>query len=55
MGQGEFAGVDADMAAEMLVSMAVGYIVQGLGDPSGADWGRQAQRSLEIIIKSWKR
>jgi AcrR family transcriptional regulator len=53
--RGEFAEVDADMAAEMLVSMAVGYIVQGLGDPTGMDWSNQAQRSLEWVIRSLKR
>jgi hypothetical protein len=41
MDQDEFTGADADMGAEMLVPMAVGYIVQGLGDPTGADWGTQ--------------
>ncbi len=53
--QGEFADMDADMAAGMLVSMAVGYIVQGLGDPNGMDWSMQARRSLEWIIRSWAR
>ena len=45
--QGEFADVDADMAAGLLVSIAVGYIVQGLGDPTGMDWSKQAQQGLE--------
>lgn len=53
--QGEFVDMDADMAAGTMVSLAVGYIIQGLGDPEGADWGEQAQRSLENLIRSWER
>ena len=53
--QGEFADVDADMAAGMLVSIAVGYIVQGLGDPTGMDWSKQAQQGLETIIRGMQR
>ncbi|MCD4674132.1 MAG: TetR/AcrR family transcriptional regulator [Anaerolineaceae bacterium] len=53
--QGEFEDVDADLAAGMLVSMAVGYILQGLVDPGGADWGMQAQQSLERVIGSLRR
>jgi len=53
--QGEFADVDADMTAGMLVSMAVGYIVQGLGDPDGLDWSTQAQRGLERMVRSLER
>lgn len=53
--QGEFADVDADMAAGMLVSMAVGYIVQGLGDPQAWDWSEQAKRSLERMVRSLER
>ena len=47
--------MDAMIAAGSLVSMAVGYIVQGLGDPEGADWGSQAQGSLEKLIRRWER
>jgi AcrR family transcriptional regulator len=53
--QGEFEDVDADIAAGMLVSMAVGYIVQGLGDPDGLDWSTRAQRGLEMMVRSLKR
>jgi len=52
---GEFAEVDAEAAAGTLVSLAVGYIVQGLGDPHGADWSENALRSLEMVIRSMER
>lgn len=53
--QGEFEDVDADLTAGMLVSMAVGYILQGLVDPGGAEWGMQAQQSLEMVVGSLRR
>jgi hypothetical protein len=53
--QGEFAEVDADMAAGMLVSIAVGYILQGLGDPTGMDWSKQVQQGLARMIRSMQR
>ncbi|MDX9865021.1 MAG: TetR/AcrR family transcriptional regulator [Anaerolineaceae bacterium] len=53
--QGEFAEVDADMAAGMLVSIAVGYIMQGLGDPTGMDWSKQVQQGLARMIRSMQR
>jgi AcrR family transcriptional regulator len=47
---GEYADLDAELAAGALVSLAVGYVLQGLVDPAGTDWGAQAQRSLEMFI-----
>lgn len=53
--QGEFAGVDAELAASTLVSLAVGFVVQGVVDPHGGDWGQQAQQSLEMLIVGFQR
>lgn len=53
--QGEFAGVDAELAASTLVSLAVGFVVQGVVDPHGGDWGQQAQQSLEMLILGFQR
>lgn len=52
---GEFADVDAELAASTLVSLAVGFVLQGLVDSQGEDWGQQAQQSLEMLIQGFQR
>lgn len=53
--QGEYRAQDAELAASTLVALAVGYILQGLVDPHGADWGAQVQQSLEEFIAGLRR
>ncbi len=48
--QGALAEVDADNVAAMLVSLSVGYILQGLLDADAADWGQLAERSVHLLI-----
>ncbi len=47
--------VDADAAAQALVSLGVGLIMQGLLDPKGADWGRVAENSVRILLDGLRR
>jgi AcrR family transcriptional regulator len=49
--QGSLAPVDAEAAAQTLVSLAVGVMLQGMLDPDGADWGRVARQGIEILVK----
>jgi AcrR family transcriptional regulator len=49
--EGSFAPVDPKPAAQMIVSMAVGFLLQGILDPHGSDWHKTARESMEIILR----
>ena len=49
--EGSFAPVDPQSAAQMVVSMAVGLLLQGLLDPQGADWEKVGRDSMQVILK----
>ncbi len=51
---GSLRSVDPEIAAGVLVSLAVGLIMQGLMDPHGADWGRVAQEGVRILLEGLK-
>lgn len=42
--------VDPEAAAEVLVSMAVGLLLQGVLDPKGADWSKTTRASINIFM-----
>jgi len=42
--------VDSHAAAQVIVSMAVGLVLQGVLDPHGADWGKIARTSMQILM-----
>ena len=42
--------VDPERAAQMLVSLAVGLLLQGLLDPDGADWGQVMQDDVRMLV-----
>jgi AcrR family transcriptional regulator len=48
--EGSLRQVDPDLAANMLVSLAVGILLQGVLDPDGPDWSRVAQASVELLV-----
>lgn len=50
--EGSLQPVDAEAAAEVIVSLAVGTILQGLLDPQGADWNRSLSQGIEMILAS---
>lgn len=51
---GELRPVDPDTAAQTLVSVAVGLVLQSaLGDDE-TDWGRTAQECVGLILSGWR-
>lgn len=51
MAEGTLRTVDADTAARVVVSLAIGVVVQGLLDTGGADWGAVASRGIEMLLE----
>jgi AcrR family transcriptional regulator len=43
--------VDPEVAAQVIVSLAVGLVLQGLLDPEGADWGQVAQEGVRLLLE----
>lgn len=52
--EGSLRAVDAEVVAQVIVSLAVGTILQGLLDPDGTDWNRSLRQGIEIILDSVK-
>jgi hypothetical protein len=50
MAEGTLRAVDPETAAQALVAMAVGLIMQGVFDPHTADWSRVTQEALRLLI-----
>lgn len=48
--EGSLRSVDASAAAQAIVSLGAGLLLQGLLDPEGADWGRVAEESVQILL-----
>lgn len=42
-----------EQAAQLLVSMAVGLVLQGTIDPEAADWGRVAEEAATLFIRGF--
>ncbi|MGD2146395.1 MAG: TetR/AcrR family transcriptional regulator [Anaerolineae bacterium] len=49
--EGTLRPVDPDTAARVIVSLAVGLVVQGLLDTEGADWGQVAGESMRMLLR----
>lgn len=48
--EGSLAPVDAKKLAQILVSLAVGVVLQAVLDPYGADWENLMKESLEMLL-----
>lgn len=48
--EGSIQPVDAQLAARVLVSLAVGLLMQSLFDPQITDWQNEAKKSVELFI-----
>lgn len=48
---GSLRAVDPETAAQTLVSLAVGLLLQGVLDPDGADWGQVTEQSIDIYLE----
>jgi AcrR family transcriptional regulator len=52
---GSLRAVDPAAAAQVIVALAVGLVLQGLLDPDGADWGRAAEDGVQILLDGLRR
>lgn len=51
MAEGSFKPVDSQAAASMIVSLAVGTLLQALLAPESSDWGRTIRENMLILMK----
>jgi len=49
------AEVDAATAARVLISLAVGTLLQSVVDSNAADWGQVAEGGIRMIVDSIKK
>lgn len=52
--EGTLRPVDSEMAAQVIVSMAVGLVLQGLLDPQGTDWGQVVEEGIQMLLEGIK-
>ena len=50
--EGSFREVDAHIAAQTLVALAVGLLLQGLLNPRGADWSQMPRQCMQLFLDS---
>jgi len=48
--EGSLKEVDPESAAQVILSLAVGLFLQGVLDPSGADWQKVAEQSMQVLM-----
>lgn len=48
--EGSLKQVDPDSAAQVVLSLAVGLLLQGVLDPEGADWQKVGEQSMQMIM-----
>ncbi len=48
--EGSLKPVDPQIAAQMIVSLAVGLLLQSVLDPRSTDWGKTARTSMQILM-----
>lgn len=50
--EGSFVEVDPELASRMIVSTAMGLLLQSLLDPKGAKWEKVARESTALLVES---
>ena len=50
--EGSFVDVNPDLAARLIVSAAMGLLLQSLLDPEGAKWDKVARETVQLMMKS---
>jgi AcrR family transcriptional regulator len=50
MDEGSLKPVDPQVAAQVIVSLAVGLVLQGVLDPHSADWAKVAEQGMQILM-----
>ncbi len=53
--EGTLQRVDARIAGQTIVSLAMGLILQGLLDPEGRDWGHVVRESVQVLVNGLRR
>src|SRR4030067_880681 len=53
--EGSMPAIDPGLAARVLISMAVGVLLQGLVDPQGADWGQVSNQGIRWLLAGMER
>ncbi|MGA2490713.1 MAG: TetR/AcrR family transcriptional regulator [Anaerolineales bacterium] len=48
--EGSLKPTDAQVTAQIILSLAVGLVLQGVLDPHGADWEKTARESMRILM-----
>jgi AcrR family transcriptional regulator len=49
--EGTLRDVDAALAADTLVALGFGFVMQSLLDPDGADWAQLAQKGIALLMQ----
>ena len=49
--EGSFVDVDPDLTARLIVSAAMGLLLQSLLDPKGANWKKVASETVQVMVK----
>ena len=49
--EGTLQAVDPQTTGRVIVSLAVGLVVQGVLDPEGADWGEVAAEGVRVLLQ----
>ena len=49
--EGSFWPVDPEATGRLILSFAIGVLLQGLLDPQGADWQKVTQQGIRLIMK----
>lgn len=49
--EGSFVEVNPDLAARLIVSAAMGLLLQSLLDPEGAKWEKVARETVQVMMK----
>ena len=49
--EGTLRDVDATLAAEVLVTLGFGFVMQSMLDPDGADWAQLAQQGIALLMQ----
>lgn len=49
--EGTVASKDASVGAQVIISFALGLLVQGIFDPEGADWEQVSKEGVGILLK----
>ena len=48
--EGSLKSVDSQVAAQVIVSLAVGLVLQGVLDPHSADWAKVGEQSMQLLM-----